>query len=156
MKQNNSILNNSYNTFDFSKDRSTNSPQIAIDPDVVNNYEESVTEDITRVYEKEKLNETMLEAFQESEWYEKYANGQKKVEKSDMSDMYYHFRGILMEKRDCSEVDAFCTIAEFFDMNYKVLYNDILTIATKIQLLNDLQETYGLSKKLGNKQNRLF
>lgn len=156
MKQNDSILNNSYNTFDYSKDRGTNSPAIAIDPDVVSNYEESTTEDITRVYEKAELNKTMLEAFESSPWYKKYSQNQKKVEKSDMSDIYYHFHDILIEKRDCTEVDAFCTIAEFFDMNYKALYNDILTIATKIQVLNDLKDTYGLSKELGNRQNRLF
>jgi len=143
--------------FDYTKDRGTNAPAIALHKDVTSLYEEATTEDISEIYTRNRLNELMLELFDKSPWAEKYGGENKnKVEKCDMSDIFYYFHNKLLDMYECNEVDVFCTIAEFFDMNYKILYQDILTIDTKIQVLNTLKETKGLSKEFGTRENRLF
>ena len=157
MQQNATILHNNYNNYDYSKDRGPTAPPIALNHDAYSLYEEATSEDITEIYTRNKLNELMHELFLESQWVDKYGgDNRNKVEKCDMSDIFYYFHNKLLEMYKCNEVDVFCTIAEFFDMNYKILYQDILTIETKIRVLNTLKETKGLSKEFGTRENRLF
>ena len=138
--------------------------QITINPLISARYEESTTDDIVSLYSRKRIEEDMQFLFETSPFYEKYYSeplddpdrlGIKKVERADLSDIYYYFKGKLQEKKSYNSVDIFCAIAEFFDLNYKLLYNDILTIADKADVLEVLAENYGLEKKF-SKVNKLF
>jgi len=52
-------------------------------------------------------------------------------------------------------IKIFCAIAEFFDLNYKILYNDILTLEDKVKILDQLEKEYGLEKQF-TKSKALF
>lgn len=43
-----------------------------------------------------------------------------------------------------SIVHIFCSICEFFDFNYKYVYNDIVSLRDKAHILETLEEKYGL------------
>jgi hypothetical protein len=60
-----------------------------------------------------------------------------------------------MEVGEFNNVQIFCAIAEFFDVNYKVMYNDVIALEDKVVILEQLSEMYGLKKKFSN-VNRLF
>ena len=52
-------------------------------------------------------------------------------------------------------VQVFCAIAEFFDVNYKIMYNDVISLEDKVIILEEMSEMYGLKKRFAN-VNRLF
>lgn len=155
MEQNAKIMNNSYNNVEFARERTVKSASISVDVDASSLYEEATTDDMDGTIMKRKLNELLLEEFEQSPWAEKYA-GDKKVEKSDISDLYYYFRNTLMQKYNYNEVDVLCAIAEFFALNYTVLYHDILTMDSKMKIIKTLKETHGLKQYLGSRAHRLY
>ena len=71
MKQNASILNNSYNGVDRGDERTSQSSTITISP-LIDTYEESTTEDIENLYSTAKLYDILYEEFLTSPFYEKY------------------------------------------------------------------------------------
>ena len=52
-------------------------------------------------------------------------------------------------------MQIFCAIAEFFELNYKTLYNDIISLEDKSEILEALQESYGLESTLSSSK-KLF
>jgi hypothetical protein len=97
----------------------------------------------------------MDDLYHESEYFEKYGNNLKKIERGDMFGIYYHFKDELMKKNEFSIIQIFCAIAEFFDLNYKILYNDILTLEDKVKIPDQLEKEYGLEKQF-TKSKALF
>ena len=97
----------------------------------------------------------MSELYEASEFYEKYGQDCKKLEKADISNVYYTFKRQLLEKDDYNLVQVFTTIAEFFDLNYKTLYNDIISLEDKAEILEILRDMYGLESQFA-KSKKLF
>lgn len=143
------IINNSYDNVDYGTERSSQSP-ISIDPAAESFYEENTTEHIEDLYTRKKINEKLHEYYLESPFYEKYKKTPKKVEKSDFFGIYYYFKDRLMENDEFNIVQIFCAIAEFFDFNYKTLYNEVITLNDKVVLLETLQTQFGLEKEFDN------
>lgn len=148
------IINNSYDAVEYGTE-SLRSSSISISPLVSDRYEESISENIEEIFIRKKLYEDVANIYEESKYFEKYGKEYKKLEKADVSDIYYTFKGELKKKNDYSIVQIFCAIAEFFDLNYKTLYNDIITIEDKAEILENLRETYGLEKEFA-KSKKLF
>lgn len=73
-----------------------------------------------------------------------------KIEKNDISDIYYYFKELL-EEQNFDELECFCAIAEFFKLNYKSLYDDYISIESKAKLLNALKEEYNIKFEKNNK-----
>lgn len=184
MEQNRSIYNNSYNSVDYGMERTMQSASIAVNPRV-DIYEESTTEDITNLYNRQRIYETLFEEFKKSPYFEKYGKMQKKkrqkfkqdtslfgehpyiddineecdieemsdknledydfkkIEKSELPEIYYYFKDIL-EAQNFDELECFCAIAEFFKLNYKLLYDDIISIESKAKILNLLKDTFNI------------
>ena len=88
-------------------------------------------------------------------YFKKYGREAKKLEKRDISDIYYTFKDELKKKDSYSLVQIFCAIAEFFELNYKTLYNDIISLEDKSEILEALQESYGLESTLSSSK-KLF
>lgn len=211
MKQNASILNNSYNSVDRGDERTSQSSTITISP-LIDTYEESTTEDITNLYSTAKLYDILYDTFQESPFFEKYGkpvlkkkykqeteekitndfvigdeddsneppfydeqedsddyneeNGNmygiddytkdasimekyifKNVEKTDIPQIYYYFKDIIVGKHGYNELEAFCAIAEFFKLNYSYLYHDVISIESKAKILEILKENHRLGSE---------
>lgn len=148
------IINNSYDAVDYGQEALSQSP-IAINPLVSDQYEEATSENIEDIYTRKKLYNQMSELYEASEFYEKYGQDCKKLEKADISNVYYTFKRQLLEKDDYNLVQVFTTIAEFFDLNYKTLYNDIISLEDKAEILEILRDMYGLESQFA-KSKKLF
>lgn len=140
---NNEIINNSYEDVDYTNDRFTQST-LSIDPMASENYKEILSEDLDEIYNLKQLDEALSELYINSPWYSKYGTNIKKVERGDMSDIYYYFKERLENTKMFSIVHIFCAICEFFDFNYKYVYNDIVSLRDKAHILEALEEKYGL------------
>ena len=161
------IFENSFDKIEYGVERTTQA-SIQISPFVENQYEESVSENIDDIYTRRRLMQIMYELYLESEFFNKYGQKQilddsndssksnydelvsnpvvKKVERSDLFNIYYYFKDELQKKNEFSIIQIFCAIAEFFDLNYKTLYNDVLTLEDKVNILDHLEKEYGLDK----------
>lgn len=148
------IINNSYDAVDYGQEALSQSP-IAINPLVSDQYEEAISENIEDIYTRKNLYNQMSELYEASEFYEKYGQDCKKLEKADISNVYYTFKRQLLEKDDYNLVQVFTTIAEFFDLNYKTLYNDIISLEDKAEILEILRDMYGLESQFA-KSKKLF
>jgi hypothetical protein len=161
------IFNNSFDNVEYGVERTTQA-SIQISPFVEKQYEESVSENIDELYVRRRLMQIMYELYLNSEFFEKYGQKQhidaskdssalqyddlvynpvlKKIERGDLFKIYYYFKDELQKRHEFSIIQIFCTIAEFFDLNYKTLYNDILTLEDKVNILEHLEKEYGLDK----------
>ena len=148
------IINNSYDAVDYGQEALSQSP-IAINPLVSEQYEDATSENIADIYTRKNLYNQMSELYEASEFYEKYGQDCKKLEKADISNVYYTFKRQLLEKDDYNLVQVFTTIAEFFDLNYKTLYNDIISLEDKAEILEILRDMYGLESQFA-KSKKLF
>lgn len=148
------IINNSYNKVDYGQEVLSQSP-ITISPLVSDLYEETTSESIEDLYVKRRLYKELLSLYEESEFYEKYGQDCKKIDKVDIPNIYYTFKERLIEMNKYNLVQIFTTIAEFFDLNYKILYNDIISLEDKAEILEILQDMYGLETQF-SKSKKLF
>lgn len=161
------IFENSFDNVEYGSER-TSQASIQISPFVEKQYEESVSENIDELYVKRRLMKIMYDAYLNSEFFKKYGQRQhvdaskdssalqydelvydpvvKKIERADLFGIYYHFKDELQKFNEFSIIQIFCTIADFFDLNYKTLYNDILTLEDKVNILDHLEKEYGLDK----------
>lgn len=161
------IFENSFNKVEYGVERTTQT-SIQISPFVEKQYEESVSENIDELYVRRRLMQIMYDLYLNSEFFEKYGQKQhidaskdsstlqyedlvynpvlKKIERGDLFKIYYYFKDELQKHHEFSIIQIFCTIAEFFDLNYKTLYNDILTLEDKVNILEYLEKEYGLNK----------
>lgn len=142
------ITNNSFNKVDYGTENLGNVSEIKINPLISDRYEESVTDDISAIFTRNKITEQLLDIFENSKYSKKYTKEScKKLEKSDIEEVYYSFKKELLNNGNYSIVEIFCGIAEFFDINYKLLYNDIISLDDKSKILETLEESYGLKKR---------
>lgn len=170
------IFENSFDKVDYGVERTTQT-SIQISPFAEKQYEESVSDSIDELYAKRRLMQLMYEIYLKSEFFNKYGQKQhidavqdssvqnydeliynpvvKKVERGDLFKIYYYFKDELKKENEFSIIQIFCTIAEFFDLNYKTLYNDILTLEDKVDILEHLEKEYGLEKQF-SKSKALF
>lgn len=148
------IINNSYDAVDYGQEALSQSP-ITINPLVSDQYEEAIAENIEDIYTRKKIFNQMSELYEASEFYKKYGQDCKKLEKADISNVYYTFKHQLLEKDNYNLVQIFTTIAEFFDLNYKTLYNDIISLEDKAEILEILRDMYGLESQFA-KSKKLF
>ena len=161
------IFENSFDKVEYGVERTTQE-SIQISPFVEKQYEESVSENIDELYVRRRLMQIMYELYLNSEFFEKYGQKKhidasrdssslkyedlvynpvvKKIERGDLFKIYYYFKDELNKYHEFSIIQIFCTIAEFFDLNYKTLYNDILTLEDKVNILEHLEKEYGLDK----------
>ena len=81
MKQSDKIFNNSYNSVDYGVESLNKNSVIAVSPMVSDIYEESTTEDISNIISRNSLYEMLMQEFEKSDWFVKYKDTSKKIEK---------------------------------------------------------------------------
>ena len=150
MAREDKILNNSYNTGDINYEAFT-SPMRVCDS-VAGQYQDQIAENMIEQRTAKMLENELYELFLESPFHEKYKNP-KRVDKNDMVKMYYYFKDRLLKKKAFSPTEIFIGFAEFFQINYDQLYNEV-GVLDKESLLRELNEKYNVKHKIKSK--RLF
>lgn len=142
------IINNSYNTGEIEYEAFTGS--MKIDDRVASLYEDQHSENMFEVRTLKELNDRIYELFKESPYHEKYKNP-KRVDKGDMVKMYYYFKELLVKDKSYSNSQIFMGFAEFFQINYDQLYNEI-GVLDKEGLLRELNTHKGMKSKIQTKK----
>ncbi len=143
------IINNSYNQGEYNIDDLL---ILKVSDEVYPLYEDQISENIIERHTLKMLDEDMYEIFKNSPFFEKY----KKPRRTDGSDrvkVYYYFKEELIKRRKYTNIEIFIAIAEFFQINYEQLYNEI-GVLEKENILKELNEKYNLFNKIKTK--RLF
>jgi len=115
-------------------------------------YEDQLGDNIIESRTIKMLDDEMYNIFQKSPYFEKYKKP-KRADGNDRIKMYYYFKEHLLKEKKYTSVEIFIAFAEFFQVNYDQLYNEI-GVLDKEQLLRELNEKYGLTHKIKTK--RLF
>lgn len=147
-KREDKIINNSYNTGEL--DFEILSQEIKIHPRVEHKYDEFSSENIIELRTYNSLRDEIYNMFQKSPYYEKYKE-LKKVDKKDMRELYYYFKSKLAKENKYTTMEMFISIAEFFQINYKYLYNEI-GVLDKENILKELNEKYNLNNRIESKK----
>lgn len=142
------ILNNSYNTGEIEYEPF--SGVMKIDDRVASLYEDQYSENMFETRTVKALNEEIYKLFLKSPFHEKYKNP-KRVDKGDMVKMYYYFKEILVKAKAYSNAQIFMGFAEFFQINYDQLYNEI-GVLDKEGLLRELNDHKGMKSKIQTKK----
>jgi hypothetical protein len=142
------ILNNSYNTGNI--DYESFSQPIKVDDRVYDLYKDVLSENIVEERIFKLLENSIYDIFLNCPYYEKYKTP-KRVDKNDLIKMYYYFKEKLLKENAFSSVQIFIGFAEFFQINYDQLYDDI-GVLDKEGLLKELNEKFKLDKKIKTKK----
>jgi hypothetical protein len=144
------ILNNSYNTGNIDYESFT--VPIKIDDGISSLYEDQLSDNLIDVRTEKSLDEDLYKLFKISSFYQKYKN-LKRVDKGDMSKMYYCFKEELDKYKSYSGMQIFIRFAEFFQISYNQLYAEI-GVLDKESLLKELSEKGKVKNKI--KTRKLF
>ena len=102
-------------------------------------------------WEKQQLREELFTIFENATFKDKYSKI-KKVPKTEMVKIYYHFADNLTQGK-YTGVQIFTEIAEFMKMNYKDMFHQLLPV-DKQRIIQELQDEYNVLGKRNIK--RLF
>jgi len=144
------IINNAYNQGEqtFEDFGST----MKVHDSVFYLYEDQLGDNIVENRTLKMLDDEMYNIFEKSPYYEKYKKP-KRADGCDRIKMYYYFKEKLLEQKKYTNMEIFIAFAEFFQVNYDQLYNEV-GVLDKEGLLKELNEKYGLAHKIKTK--RLF
>jgi hypothetical protein len=115
-------------------------------------HDKFLPKDVFEEYTNTKLQDELYEIFVSSEFYEEYSKN-KKVVRSDVSRVYYHFDDSLQNTKAISPIEKFIAIAEFMSIPYEQLYEELAPVY-KEALLRELDKKYKIFSKKNIK--RLF
>ena len=140
------ILDNSWNAKD---PEHLGFGTILVDPIAEKQFIESTTSDISELYVNRLTDELMYDLYLLSPFFEKYKQNYKKIERSDLYEIYEYFRDALRKNNaNLNIIQIFIAILEFFELNYDKMYKDVLPIKDKSEMLQTLQDVYGYKSKL--------
>jgi hypothetical protein len=142
------IFENDYNTGNLDFEEYTNLPKVDIF------YAEDNLKECYDSYEYSrsvKLENLIDEYFQETEYGAIFAS-KKKIPKQTLPQVFVSIRDKFINN-DYTGVEIFTAIADYFGINYEILYENIPSLY-RAELVKELDEKYGVLKKKGIK--RLF
>jgi len=143
------IINNTYNQGEQSYEELGT---MKVHDSVFSLYEDQLGDNIIENRTLKMLDDEMYDIFKKSPYYEKYKKP-KRADGNDRIKMYYYFKQQLLQERKYTNMEIFIAFAEFFQVNYDQLYNEV-GVLDKEGLLRELNEKYGLTHKIKTK--RLF
>jgi hypothetical protein len=148
-KKEDKIINNTYNQGEQAfEDFGT----MKVDDSVFSLYEDQLGDNIIENRTIKMLDDEMYNIFQKSPYFEKYKKP-KRADGNDRIKMYYYFKENLLKQKKYTNMEIFIAFAEFFQINYDQLYNEV-GVLDKEGLLRELNEKYGLTHRIKTK--RLF
>lgn len=140
-------MNNSFNKGEMNYE--SFGGEIRIEPSVLGLYEDQFG-DIIEYRVKSMLDTELYDIFVESPYHEKYKMP-KRIDKTDMVKMFYYFKERILKIGNFSNMEFFIGFAEFFQVNYDVLYGDI-SVMDKERILKEMSEKYSLNSKIKTKK----
>ena len=146
--KNDKIIQNSYNSGDIEYESFTQ--PMKIDDRVSDLYKDTISENIVEERTFTLLYEHIYKIFMVSPWYDKYKN-LKRVDKNDLTKMYYYFKDRLLKENTFSAIQIFIGFAEFFQLNYDQLYLEV-GVLDKEGLLKELNEKFSLNRRIKTKK----
>jgi len=149
MKQD-KIINNTFNSGDLNYEEF--SGVMKVHDSVFSMYEDQLGENMIEIRTLKMLDDEMYAIFEQSPYFEKYKK-KKRADGNDRIKMYYYFKERLLKQKKYSNMEIFISFAEFFEVNYDQLYNEV-SVLDKENLLRELSSKYGLVDKIKTK--RLF
>lgn len=135
------IFNNKYNTGEI---EFKHFGAFSIDGNWLNDQQKGFSDDQEK-FENVLLQENIYKIFNESELRKKYPKN-KKVKKDDVLKIFNFFIERLDEPERYSYTEKFIEIANFMNINFKILYNSLST-SYKEQILKELNNKYNIFKK---------
>jgi hypothetical protein len=144
------IINNSYNRGEQNYEEFGG--VMKVHDSVFALYEDQLGDNIIENRTLKMLDDELYAIFEKSPYFEKYKKP-KKADGNDRIKMYYYFKQKLLEEKKYSNMEIFIAFAEFFQVNYNQLYNEV-GVLDKEGILKELNEKYGLTHKIKTK--RLF
>jgi hypothetical protein len=144
------IMNNSYNQGEQTYEDFGG--VMKVHDSVFHLYEDQLGDNIVENRTLKMLDDEMYAIFEKSPYYEKYKKP-KRADGNDRVKMYYYFKEQLLKQKKYSHMEIFIAFAEFFQVNYDQLYNEV-GVLDKEGLLRELNEKYGLKDRIKTK--RLF
>lgn len=148
IKEDNKIIHNSYNSGEI--DFENFIQPMRVDDSVYDLYKDTISENLIEERIYSSLQQQIYDHFCISPYYDKYKNP-KRVDKNDMKKMYYYFKDLLVKENTYSPIQIFIGFAEFFQINYNQLYDEVGTL-DKEGLLKELNEKFNLQKKIKTKK----
>lgn len=142
------IINNSFNTGE--QNYEDFSGIMKIHESVFAMYEDQLGENIIEHRTLKMLDAELYDLFEESPYFEKYKKP-KRADGNDRIKMYYYFKERLLKEKKYSNTEIFIAFAEFFQVNYDQLYNEV-SVSDKENLLKELNQKYGLEHKIKTKK----
>jgi len=113
-------------------------------------YEDQLGENMIEIRTLKMLDDELYAIFEKSPYFEKYKK-KKKADGGDRIKMYYYFKERLLTEKKYSNIEIFIAFAEFFEVNYDQLYNEV-SVLDKENLLRELNQKYGLTDKIKTKK----
>jgi hypothetical protein len=142
------IFENDYNTGNLDFEEYSNLPKVDIF------YAEDNLRECYDSYEYSRaLNlENLVDDYFKRTEYSALFSVKKKIPKQTLPQVYVSIR-VQFDTNDYTGVEIFTSIADYFGINYEVLYENIPSVY-RAELVKELDEKYGVLKKRGVK--RLF
>lgn len=140
------IFNNSYDSVEYGRERTTNA-SISISPLIEDRYKENTSENMEEVYDMNELMEFINEEYKKSEFYEKYKQDPKDIDRCDVLNIYYYFKDKIKAQGRYDVIQTFCAIAEVFNFKYNTLYNNMITLEEKAEILEAFEQNMGMKKR---------
>ena len=115
---------------------------IALDPVMSSQYDFATTEDPVLLNERKRTAETLYEIFKASPYFEAYGRENegataKKVDKSDVAEVFYYHKDELLKRMKLSAFELVLAICEFFDFDYSYVAKDVLSVDMKSEIMED-------------------
>ena len=142
------ILNNSYNSGEIEYEAFSGA--MKIDDRIFSQYEDQLSDNLVEQRVIKRLDEDLYDFFLVSPFYQKYKNP-RRVDKGDMSKMYYYFKEELAASKTYSSMQVFIGFAEFFQINYDQLYAEV-GVLDKESLLKELTEKGQIQSRIKTKK----
>ena len=133
------VLNNSFNN--GAGPQALSGP-IALDPVVASQYDYATTEDPVLLNERKRAAEYLYDIFKESPYFETYGRendgaSAKKVDKNDIREVFYYHKERLLKRMKLSAFETVIAISEFFDLDYKFVAENVLSMDMKAEIMED-------------------
>jgi len=144
------IINNSFNQGEQGYEEFAQT--MKVHDSVLSMYDDQLGENIIENRTLKMLETEMYEIFKDSPWFEKYKKP-KRADGNDRIKMYYYFKEKLLMERKYSNKDIFIAFAEFFQVNYDQLYDEV-SVSDKEDLLKEMNEGGRFAHRIKTK--RLF
>lgn len=71
-----------------------------------------------------------------------------KIPKDSITEVFNYTRREFLKKKDVGPIELFIVICEFFEFDYKYVYNKVLSPQHKQDILEDLYKNDGMDKRM--------